>query len=91
MAPRLKSERQRTANDVRTFLQTKGIMPELASQVLLKILDDYVDKGTPYINKELTILGSSPGMRTSVASKFVVNLYNDRQHTDTVVLRPRTS
>lgn len=87
--PRLRSERLRTANEVTTFLQTKGLIGELASQVLLKILADYVENGTVYKNKELTILGNSPGMRTSVASKFVINLYNDRDHTDTVVMRPQ--
>ena len=87
--PRLRSERLRTANEVTTFLQTKGLLGELASQVLLKILADYVENGTVYKNKELTILGNSPGMRTSVASKFVINLYNDRDHTDTVVMRPQ--
>ena len=89
MSPRLRSERLRTANDVKGFLHSKGLMAEIASQVLVKILDNYVEHGTVYVNKELTILGNSAGMRTSVASKFVINLYNDRAHTDTVVMRPQ--
>lgn len=78
---RKKSDRLLIANEVKMQCIDHDLMGELGTKVLFRMLDNYVDHGTTYINKELGILQLSQRPR-----KYVVKLYNDPSKVDTVVI-----
>jgi hypothetical protein len=85
-----RAERLQVIQEVQSQLTTLGLNSDLGTQVLNRILADYLETGSPYLGKELRIIGnSSPAMRNSVPSKYVINLYNDPEKRDTIVIRPQ--
>jgi hypothetical protein len=85
-----RQERLQVVQETKTNCTKQGLQADLGTRVLYAILDDYLEKGTPYLNKELRIIGNStPALRASAPCKFVVNLYNDPGRRDTIVLRPQ--
>jgi hypothetical protein len=83
-----RAERLFTVEEIRRNCIAKELTKDLGTKVLFAVLDDYLEKGTIYLEKELRIIGnSSPALRNSAPCKYVLNLYNDRAKTDTVVIR----
>ena len=83
-----RAERQSVVEEIRANCFAKELTKDLGTKVLFAILDDYLEKGTIYLGKELRIIGNStPALRNSAPCKYVLNLYNDPEKTDTVVIR----
>ena len=82
------AERLQVVEEIRANCGAKDLTRDLGTKVLFAILDDYLEKGTIYLDKELRIIGNStPALRNSAPCKYVLNLYNDSGKTDTVVIR----
>jgi len=83
-----RAERLQVVEEIRANCVSKELTKDLGTKVLFAILDDYLEKGTVYLDKELRIIGNStPALRNSAPCKYVLNLYNDPEKTDTVVIR----
>ena len=83
-----RAERLQVVEEIQANCVAKDLIRDLGTKVLFAILDDYLEKGTIYIGKELRIIGNStPALRNSAPCKYVLNLYNDPGKTDTVVIR----
>lgn len=81
---RTKQERERTADEVKFNVYSNQIEDCIASRCLFKILEDYVDKGTAYVDKHLTL-----DVKTVDQKYYLINLYNDKNKKDTVLIRTR--
>lgn len=79
-----KQERQQTVSEVKFNIINKDLENEIASKVLFRMLDIYVETGQPVIEKELSL--HLPG---DAPRKFVVNLYNQKNRMDTVVIKSK--
>ena len=83
-----RAERQSVVEEIRSNCVAKDLTKDLGTKVLFAILDDYLEKGTIYLDKELRIIGNStPALRNNAPCKYVLNLYNNPEKTDTVVIR----
>ncbi len=83
-----RAERLLTVEEIRSNCEAKELTRDLGTKVLFAILDDYLEKGTVYLEKELRIIGNStPALRNSAPCKYELNLYNNPSKTDTVVIR----
>lgn len=81
MKARTKSDRLCVVNEVKMKCIEHELMDEIGTKVLFRILDEYVEKGTPCCGKELGILKRSQRPR-----KYVINLFNDQSKIDKVVI-----
>jgi hypothetical protein len=77
-----KMERMKIYAEVEEKIYEHRLESELASKILMSMMDNYLLKGTTYINKELTL-----DLRADIPRKYVVNLFNDKDLTDSVVIR----
>jgi hypothetical protein len=81
-------ERRQVLTEIEASCTSRKLMGDLGTKIMLLIVKDYVANGTPYLNKEVRIVGNStPELRASVPCKYVINLYNDLGKQDTVVIR----
>jgi hypothetical protein len=78
---RKRSDRVCVVNEVKMRCIEHDLMDEIGTKVLFRILDEYVEKGTPCVGKELGILKLSQRPR-----KYVIRLFDDPSKTDTVVI-----
>ena len=76
-----KMERMKTYADVESKIFLHRIQDEIGGQILLRMLNNYLLKGTTYIDKyiKLYLRGDRPRV-------IHVNLYNDKNKVDTVVI-----
>lgn len=77
-----KSERLIIVNETKMKCMEHDLTNDLATKILFTMLDNYHEKGTTYIGKELKLSG-----RHAVPRKYVVNLYNEKKKTDIVLIR----
>lgn len=79
---RTQSERLVSVNETKVKCMEHDLMDDLATKILYRMLDNYYNDGTTYINKELKLTG-----RHVIPRKYVVNLYNDSKKKDCVLIR----
>lgn len=74
-----KKQRQKTVNEVKFRLALSDLLdnPNIATKVLLAILDKYVNDGTVYHDKWLNFNDGS-------GKAYYLNLYNDPRKVDVV-------
>lgn len=77
-----KSERLVIVNETKMKCMEHDLTDDLATKILFTMLDNYHEKGTTYIGKELKL-----SARHAIPRKYVVNLYNERKKTDVVLIR----
>ena len=82
LTPKTKEERMKTYLEVETNIDKHNLEGELASKILMTMLDNYLTKGTTYINKELRL-----NLRGDIPRKYIVNLFNNKNKRDTVVIK----
>jgi hypothetical protein len=81
---RTRAERLATANEVKLLCIEHQLSDDVGTRVLYLMLDKYVDKGETYLNKEIRLT-----KRYDRPRYYLVNLYNDKAHTDTVIIKSR--
>ncbi len=77
-----KSQRLVIATETKLKCIEHELEHEIATKILFTMLDNYVDKGVTYINKELKL-----ALYCDRPRKYVINLYNDVSKKDTVLIR----
>ena len=82
MPKKTKSQRLQILNEAKLSCLEHDLQDQIASKVLFRMLDNYYENGTTYINKELTL-----HLRYDMPRKYVVNLYNDMDKKDTVIIK----
>ena len=75
---RTASERLATVNEVKMKCIQEDLSSFLGTQVLYRVLDDYHEHGTAYINKEIAL--------PELGRAYVVKLYNDSKRRDQVLI-----
>lgn len=80
-----KSERLKIVNETKLKCIEHDLTDDLATKILFTMLDNYYEKGTTYIGKELRL-----GRNQHILRKYVVNLYNEKKKTDVVLIRALT-
>lgn len=76
-----RSNRLWTVNEIKMQIIEHGLQADVASKVLWKILDSYVENAKP-VDTELVLKG-----RYDMRRKFVVKLYGSSRRKDTVLIR----
>ncbi len=76
------SERLKSVNETKLKCIELNLTSDLATKILFTMLDQYHRDGTTYIGKELRLSG-----RTMPGSRYVVNLYNDRNKRDVIIIK----
>ena len=79
--PRTATERFAIMNDVELKLIEHRIDHEIATQVLKRIMNDYIVHGTRYLHKELSLK-----LRADIPRKYIINLYNDKRMKDQIYI-----
>jgi hypothetical protein len=72
-------QRLRIVQETLENIQKNGLDHEIATKILRTMLQNYLEKGTSYVNKELHFTGSP--------RKYLVNLRNMRSVQDTIVIK----
>jgi hypothetical protein len=70
-----------TVNEIKIQIIDHNLHDDVASKVLWKILDSYVEDGKP-VDVELLLKG-----RYDISRKFVVKLHGSAKHKDVVLIR----
>ena len=80
--PKTKMERMKIYADVESKIFQHRLEGEIGGKILLRMLNNYLLKGTTYIDKyiKLDLRGDHPRM-------IHVNLYNDKDKVDNVVIQ----
>jgi hypothetical protein len=79
MTTRTASERLVTVNEVKMKCIQEDLSSFLGTAVLYRVLDDYHQNGTVYVNKEIAL--------PELGRVYVIKLYNDRKRSDQVLIR----
>lgn len=77
-----KKEKLRSINEVKMYVVNNNLENDMASKVLFKMLDNYYDNDTEYVDKELSL-----GFKNGKYAKYIVNLHNIRSKKNNVILR----
>ncbi len=81
-SPKTQMERMGVVQEISCKINEHRLENEIASKILDKVLENYVLQGTKYINKEIKL-----SLRGDIERKFVINLFNDKYITDTVLIK----
>lgn len=84
MGIRTTEDRTRIVNEIKFNLMSLDIQNELTMRILFAMLHNYINNGTTYIKKELTI-----NTQNNIQQVFLINLFNDTSKTDTVIISKR--
>lgn len=77
-----RKKRLLTVNETKMKCIEHDLTDDIATKILFTMLDNYVNDGTSYVNKELVLQGHYDRPR-----KYLINLYNDVSKRDTVLIR----
>jgi hypothetical protein len=79
-----RSQRLQVANEVKLNCINHDLNEDFGTKILFGMLDQYVEKGTSYNNKEIRLVG-----RYDRPRYYLVNLHNDSAKRDTVLIKTR--
>ena len=84
MSSKDRSERLSVSLETKMKCMEHNLTDNLATKILFSMLDTYVNEGTTYINKKLSL-----NLKGDINREYLINLYNDRSKRDVVLIRAK--